>query len=136
MNNPKGCLNACKQLEQCQWYSFNHQSNQCKLFETCPTIDELDPNFVSGQVTCQILTKLLVATGDPTWLCTKTEIIDLENPDNVCDNIADYPIEMASGFGGLLNGNMPLICSGFNPDVGGYSLDECHVLGQEGVFAR
>lgn len=135
--NEKDCLNSCKDnLEQCQWYSFNTKTSQCLNFLTCPVIDEQDADWVTGQVQCQIHTKLLVATGDPTWLATKSEVIDLEDFDNDCDNVADYPIEMASGFAGLLDNSMPLICSGFNPDAGGYALDECYVLGQEGVFAN
>ena len=75
-----------------------------------------------------ILAKLMVATGDPTPVCTKTEVIDLIDANNICETLGDYPLEMASGFGGLLNGNLPVLCGGFNPDIEGYVLRECYAL--------
>ena len=70
----------------------------------------------------------MVATGDPTPVCTKTEVIDLMDANNICETLGDYPLEMASGFGGLLNGNLPVLCGGFNPDIEGYVLRECYAL--------
>ena len=43
----------------------------------------------------------------------------------------DYPLEAASGFGGLLDG-MPVSCAGFNPDIQGAVLREFYKL--EEVF--
>ena len=45
--------------------------------------------------------------------------------------ITDYPLEAASGFGGLLDG-MTVSCAGFNPDIQGAVLGEFYKL--EEVF--
>ena len=45
--------------------------------------------------------------------------------------ITDYPLEAASGFGGLLDG-MTVSCTGFNPDIQGAVLGEFYKL--EEVF--
>ena len=68
-----------------------------------------------------------MATGDPTFEAQKTEVIDISDPDNICDSLGDYPLEAASGFGGMLNG-MPVSCGGFNPDIDGYALKDCYKL--------
>ena len=81
----------------------------------------------------RILAKLLVATGDPTWTCIKTEVIDLMDDNSVCESLPDFPIEMASGFGGLLQGNMPVFCGGFNPNIEGYAVTDCYTLDKNGV---
>ena len=85
------------------------------------------------QIISWILAKLLVATGDPTWTCIKTEVIDLMDANSVCESLADFPIEMASGFGGLLQGNMPVFCGGFNPNIEGYAVTDCYTIDKNGV---
>ena len=39
------------------------------------------------------------------------EIIDLESPNNVCQNQTDFPEISCLGAGGLFNGTTPIICS-------------------------
>ena len=68
-----------------------------------------------------------MATGDPTFEAKKTEVIDISDANNICDSLGDYPLEAASGFGGILNG-MPVSCGGFNPDIDGYALKDCYKL--------
>lgn len=60
--------------------------------------------------------KILIATGFgkyPSKIGLKTRIIDPKNADFVCDNFPDYPIEKGYGVGGLVEGNIPLICGGY-----------------------
>jgi hypothetical protein len=54
--------------------------------------------FVSG--------KVLVTTGD------KSEVIDLEDSNNICQDLEDYPIQVFAAVGGLLNQVYPLVCGG------------------------
>ena len=59
--------------------------------------------------------RILIATGFgkyPSKIGLKTRIIDPKNADFVCDNFPDYPIEKGYGVGGLVEGNIPLICGG------------------------
>ena len=42
-----------------------------------------------------------MTTGDPIPEGSKSEVIDLSDPENVCEPLPNYPLGMASGFGGL-----------------------------------
>ena len=82
-----------------------------------------------------ILDKLLVTTGDPIPEGSKSEVIDLSDPENVCESLPNYPLGMASGFGGLVDGNTPLLCSGYSPSQNeNYVHDECFIF-SEGELA-
>lgn len=48
------------------------------------------------------------------------EIIDLRNESFVCNNVPRYPQKVSGAAGGLISGNIPMICSGSN----GYLPDE------------
>jgi hypothetical protein len=68
----------------------------------------------------------LVTTGEPTSNSVKSEVIDLQDPSNICQNLEDYPIGVSYAVGGLLNQGDPLVC-------GGYPLTKvCHVVNQPG----
>jgi hypothetical protein len=47
--------------------------------------------------------KLLVTTGHPSADAVKSEVIDLEDPSNICQPLEDFPIELTASTGGLLN---------------------------------
>ena len=86
-------------LELFQWKWFE------SLFHTSITIQPLESNH----------NKILIATGFgeyPSNIGLKTRIIDPKNADFVCDNFPDYPIEKGYGVGGVVEGNVPLICGG------------------------
>jgi hypothetical protein len=68
----------------------------------------------------------LVTTGLPTFTSVKSEIIDLEDASNICQNLEDYPIGVSGAVGGLLNQGDPLVCGG-NP-----ATNVCHVVNQPG----
>jgi hypothetical protein len=75
--------------------------------------------FVSG--------KVLVTTGYTTTNYTRSsEVIDLEDASNICQNLEDYPIQVSAAVGGLLNQGDPLVCGGY-PDT-----NVCYVVNQPG----
>ena len=93
-------------LELFQWKWFE------SLFHTSIPIQPLESNH----------NKILIATGFPgeypgeysSKIGLKTRIIDPKNPDFVCDNFPDYPLDYPPGYGvgGVVEGNVPLICGG------------------------
>ncbi len=57
--------------------------------------------------------KLMVTNGfDDTYQVTETEVIDLENPNNICDPLPDYPFGVDGATGVLLDGKTPIVCGG------------------------
>jgi hypothetical protein len=73
-----------------------------------------------------LLGKLLVTTGGPSDTSVKSEVIDLLDASNICQDLADYPLEVKGAVGGLLNHVLPLVCGGDPAGV------ECHIVGQSG----
>merc|ERR1712018_752931 len=67
--------------------------------------------------------KILITTGHPYEFGKTTKIIDLQN-DNFACNLPDYPIEMRSGVGGIVEDNIPFICGGWNSTY----IKECYTL--------
>jgi hypothetical protein len=57
----------------------------------------------------------------------KSEVIDLEDASNICQNLEDYPIGVALAVGGLLNQGDPLVCGGQFP-----YRNVCYVVNQPG----
>jgi hypothetical protein len=68
----------------------------------------------------------LVTTGSPRSTSVKSEVIDLEDASNICQNLEDYPIQVAGAVGGFLNQGDPLVCGGYP-----YT-NVCHVVNQPG----
>ena len=58
--------------------------------------------------------KLLISTGYPLSNGVPSEVIDLENPSNICENLPDFPITVEGSVGGLIQNDIPLICGGWN----------------------
>ena len=79
---------------------------------------------------------MLVATGHPRTSSTQTELFDLENPNNNCTYSGDYPISagVSHAVGGLLAGDKPIICGGFNGSSSNI-IRECYFLGSSEVVA-
>jgi hypothetical protein len=48
----------------------------------------------------------------PPSTSVKSEVIDLEDASNICQNLEDYPFGVFSAVGGLLNQGDPLVCGG------------------------
>jgi hypothetical protein len=69
----------------------------------------------------------LVTTGYPTSNSVKSEVIDLEDASNICQDLEDYPIGVHAAVGGLLNLGDPLVCGGGYP-----ATNVCHVVNQPG----
>jgi len=75
-------------------------------------------------------TKVLVTTGfSPNN--QRTEIIDLRNPNAICPEWPDFPIELWLATGALLD-NVPVICGGNTLE---YSLDDHKTVGSQECFA-
>jgi hypothetical protein len=70
----------------------------------------------------------LVTTGYTTTNYTRSsEVIDLEDATNICQNLEDYPIQVDDAVGGLLNQGDPLVCGGGYP-----ATNVCHVVNKPG----
>jgi hypothetical protein len=69
----------------------------------------------------------LVTTGTPTSTSVKSEVIDLQDASNICQNLEDYPIQVDDAVGGLLNQGDPLVCGGGYP-----ATNVCHVVNKPG----
>ena len=50
-----------------------------------------------------------MATGNPNEEATKTELLDLNDPDNVC-NMPSYSIPLEGATGGLIEFDNPMFC--------------------------
>ena len=127
-NSKHDCLTNCRNNPNCHWFSYSKNLKTCLLFSTCPSLNENEVDYVSGQAECQYrdgpLTKVLIVTGSgPSDIVGTSEVIDLRNPTNQCDNFGNYTNEVFAASGGLLNGTYPLICGG------AYSFGECSILG-------
>jgi hypothetical protein len=68
----------------------------------------------------------LVTTGQPRSTSVKSEVIDLKDASNICQNLEDYLIGVDSAVGGLLNQGDPLVCGGY------LATNVCHVVNQPG----
>jgi hypothetical protein len=68
----------------------------------------------------------LVTTGVSYDNSVKSEVIDLKDPNNICQNLEDYPIKVQGAVGGLLNQVDPLVCGGLP-----YT-KSCYVVNQPG----
>ena len=70
--------------------------------------------------------KLLVTTGWPAEDGITSEIIDLQNSDNECQNFQDFPYQVSGAIGGVLHNKYPVICGG---QFKNETFDICQVLG-------
>ena len=48
------CAAYCRNISPlCKWWSYQIEKNhQCQFYQTCPSIDEDQKSFVSGQASC------------------------------------------------------------------------------------
>jgi hypothetical protein len=69
----------------------------------------------------------LVTTGWGASNSVKSEVIDLEDASNICQDLEDYPIGVKGAFGGLLNQGDPLVCGGRD-----LAINVCYVVNQPG----
>ena len=77
--------------------------------------------------------KLLVSTGaqydDKGQI---SEVIDLLDPETICEPLPDYPVNIEDAFGGLLHGNIPMICGGQSRS-GFYQNMQCHTISSNSI---
>ena len=58
----------------------------------------------------------------------RTEVIDLENPNNVCEDMAPNSNLLNHFSSGLINNNLPLVCGGLSQY---HYYDDCFVVGRK-----
>ena len=56
------------------------------------------------------------------------EIVDLKNESFVCNKVPQFPQKVLGAAGGLIQGNIPLICGGFNKDLPKEVYKKCYAL--------
>jgi hypothetical protein len=110
----------CDQLG-CKWSEMVQQLKNARSWFVAMMI----PNHLTN---CTKTLKVLVTTGlDNSLTSVKSEVIDLEDASNICQNLEDYPIQVYGAFGGLLNQGDPLVCGGRSP-----ATNVCYVVNQPG----
>ncbi len=80
------------------------------------------------------MTKVLITTGTSTGEPPGkiSEVIDIENPNQTCDDYFEYPgYAVYAAVGGMLSGNRPFLCGGFDGDVS----NRCYILGDSNIQA-
>ena len=110
------CLQECKQISDCQWFSYYPNGLLCEIFKNCVEIDpEICQTCVTSEKTCgdnHALTKVLLISGYPYAKSQNTELVDLTTGHSCQQNLPLFPYEMGKGFGGLCSENMVLVCGG------------------------
>ena len=66
----------------------------------------------------------MISTGFPTNSGTKTEVIDLEDSNVICEDLEDFPIEISGAVGANL-ASTPIICGGIFINGSFHSSDKC-----------
>ena len=119
LDSTNDCLNQCKGMSDCKWFSYSYDEKTCFTFSSCDTLDEEKTDFVSSQVECEPIesSKVMVTTGHPTNgenVVESTEVIDLANPFKKCKDLDDYPILINAAEGGLVQNEFPLVCGEYS----------------------
>ena len=73
--------------------------------------------------------KVLIVTGNPREECTKSEVINLDNEFEICQDFPDFPTNIERATGGLFF-DSPLICGGVTHYIH-QSANECFIYDQE-----
>ncbi len=80
---------------------------------------------------CLGITKILVVAGHPLNVGVQSQVIDLTNPEAICDDMAEFPNQLHNGmstFGGLIQDpddpdiELPIVCSNL----------KCYILSWDG----
>ena len=66
----------------------------------------------------------MISTGNPTNTATKTEVIDLEDSNVICEDLEDFPMEIQGAVGANL-ASSPIICGGYFYNGSSHSSDKC-----------
>ena len=92
--------------------------------------------FLLPLINCQNLNYLLVATGDPNDQSVQTELIDLNDANNICTGLPNYPLSLDGASGGRVDNVdeiWPVVCGGY---YYGEYFDECIVIGKPELETR
>ena len=137
IDSNNGCLQVCKNEENCTWISYNSIENLCITYSTCEMINDDLEEFISSEIQCLpskpkfskisnafhflvskeniFSAKLLVVIGDAGLQPhVKTEVIDLVDPNVRCNDLGWWRKGLYGTLGGLLqydNGTyLPIVC--------------------------
>jgi hypothetical protein len=80
-----------------------------------------------------LLGKLLVTTGTSDEGSVRSEVLDLLDASNHCQDLDDYPIQVVHTVGGLLNDTDPMVCGAVtNGTMTNATVvtNECYIVGQ------
>jgi hypothetical protein len=81
----------------------------------------------------------LITSGYPK---VTSEVIDLEDSNNICQDLEDYPIQVYGAVGGLLNQVDPLVCGGYQYPEQTYTkysqifTNVCYAVNQPGQSSK
>ena len=81
--------------------------------------------FAETMLICSLtgFTKLMVATGlVASEHSSNVEVIDLEVPSSLCQNLEEYPLKLQEGSGGLSPDGSPIICGGWRSE----DMNDCY----------
>ena len=53
----EGCLKACQDVSECEWFTFFKDQSICELLADCQAVDGSCPTCVSGQTSCEMKPK-------------------------------------------------------------------------------
>ena len=73
-----------------------------------------------------VLTKLVVGLG--TYNLDNVEVVNLDEPGQICAELQTYPFEVQAATGQLINGLIPMICGGVTETKEFYNRCECFGL--------
>lgn len=121
------CGELCNDSDVCSWFSYG--SDTCYLFEHCPVIDENELDYITSQVECiqkPRKNKLVVAMGNPVNESITVEIIDMENPGIICQDLGTYAVKTMGAQGGVLYEAWPMFCGGYDEDH--TILSDCYMV--------
>ena len=76
----------------------------------------------------------MIVTGSPLDNGRKTEIVDAKDSNFSCTNIEQFPTNLYAASGGLMSGQKPFICGGYD-DILTISTD-CYQLTEAGSWAK
>ena len=92
--------------------------------------------FFLPLLNCQVLNYVLVATGDPNDQSVQTELIDLNDANNICTGLPNYPLTLDGASGGRVDNVdeiWPVVCGGY---YYGEYFDECIAIGKPELETR
>lgn len=134
----KECGSKCETNTDCNFSSYNSVTKMCILYKACSKYDFEQTDFITSEKSCGPGWKLVIIGGEhpevddlsPDPVASNSiEVLDLLNPNNICQDLNNHPLEIQSAFGQQIDENMPLVCGGNDNREKGRSFNKCYYLG-------